>query len=213
LDPGKYWICIQGTNGSFGWQSSYPDENDFPVMRGGDVGPWYFVTNSGHDRVNQAFTLSGTGTASVPESGSTLLFLGMAFVPVGTWIFDAAKSKLSPLRGPIVKEAVLVIEIGTTDHESYSKETYTDGSSALSKWTLPRQGGMVKCQQGCAPDTVFVVTRISGGEDYWTGMRDGKQFEVGHWTVSKDGKEIRGVIKGTNAQGKSYEELRVGHRQ
>jgi hypothetical protein len=132
---------------------------------------------------------------------------------VGTWIFDAAKSKLSPLRGPIVKEAVLVIEIGTTDRESYSKETYTDGSSALSKWTVPRQGGMWKCQQGCAPDTVFVVTRISGGEDYWTGMRDGKQYEVGHWTVSKDGKEIRGVITGKNTKGQAYEELRVGHRQ
>ena len=132
---------------------------------------------------------------------------------VGTWIFDAAKSKLSPLRGPIVKEAVLVIEIGTTYRESYSKETYVDGSSSLTKWTVPRQGGMVKYQQGGPEGYVCVVTRITGGEDYWTVLQNGKQVEVGHWTVSKDGKTIRGEIKGTNAQGKPYEELRVGNRQ
>jgi hypothetical protein len=33
-------------------------------------------------------------------------------------------------------------------------------------------------------------------------MQNGKQVAVGHWTVSKDGKEIRGVTKGIDAQGK-----------
>ena len=135
---------------------------------------------------------------------------------VGTWKFDIAKSKLAPsAKGSAVKEAILVIgEIGTTDRESYGKTTYTDGSSDLTKWTVPRQGGIVKYQQG-GPATggMNVVTRISGGEDYWTGMQDGKQVSVGHWTVSKDGKEIRGAGKGIDAQGKPSEESWVGYRQ
>jgi hypothetical protein len=134
---------------------------------------------------------------------------------VGTWKFDMAKSKPTPnTAGKVVKESILVIGEKGTDRESYGKDTYTDGSSALSKWTVPRQGGIVKYQQGGpTKGEMRIVTRISGGEDYWTNMQDGKQVAVGHWTVSKDGKEIRGVNKGIDAQGKTLEELWVGYRQ
>ena len=92
---------------------------------------------------------------------------------VGTWKFDMAKSKLQPnAKGAAVKEAILVIGEKGTDRESYDKYSYADGSSDLTKWTVPRQGGIVKYQQG-GPATggMNVVTRISGGEDYWTGMQ------------------------------------------
>jgi hypothetical protein len=134
---------------------------------------------------------------------------------VGTWKFDMAKSKLDPnSKGAAVKEAILVIGEKGTDRESYGKTTYTDSSSGLDKWTVPAQGGIVKYQQG-GPATggLNVVTRISDGEDYWTGMQDGKQVSMGHWTVSKDGKEIRGTGKGINAQGRPSEQLWVGYRQ
>ena len=136
---------------------------------------------------------------------------------VGTWKFDMAKSKPGPnttATGKVVKEAILVIGEKGTDRESYGKSTYTDGSSALDKWTVPQQGGIVKYQQG-GPATggINFVTRISGSEDYWTGLQDGKQVSVGHWTVSKNGKEIRGAGKGMDAQGKPYEESWVGYKQ
>jgi hypothetical protein len=105
---------------------------------------------------------------------------------VGTWKFDIAKSKQAPSsnEGKVVKEWTVVIGENGTDRESYSKTTYTDGSSALDKWMVPQQGGIVKYQQGGpATGDINVVTRISGGEDYWTGMQDGKQVSVGHWTV------------------------------
>jgi hypothetical protein len=141
------------------------------------------------------------------------LFAADAFV--GTWKFDMAKSKLQPnAKGAAVKEATLVIGEKGADRESYGKTTYADGSSSLDKWTVPQQGGIVKFQQGGpATGVINVVTRISGGEDYWTGMQDGKQVSVGHWTVSKDGKEIRGTGKGIDAQGKPLEELWVGYKQ
>jgi hypothetical protein len=134
---------------------------------------------------------------------------------VGTWKFDMVKSKLQPnAKGAAVKEAILVIGEKGADRESYDKYTYADGSSDLTKWTVPRQGGVVKYQQG-GPATggMNVVTRISGGEDYWTSLQDGKQVSMSHWIVSKDGKEIRGTGKGIDAQGKPYEELWVGYRQ
>jgi hypothetical protein len=134
---------------------------------------------------------------------------------VGTWKFDIAKSKVQPnAKGATVKEAMLVIgEIGTTDRESYNKTTYTDGSSTLTKWIVPRQGGIVKHQQGGpAKGILVVVTRIAGDEDYWTYVQDGKQVGVGHYTVSKDGKIFRGTFKGIDTQGKPYEEVHVGHR-
>ena len=134
---------------------------------------------------------------------------------VGTWKFDMAKSKLQPnAKGAAVKEQILVIGEKGSDRESYGKITYTDGSSNIAKWTVPQQGGIVKYQQGDSGiSNLDIVTRINGGEDYWTNLQDGKQVSVGHWTVSKDGKEIRGIIKGIDAQGKPYEELRVGYRQ
>jgi hypothetical protein len=132
---------------------------------------------------------------------------------VGTWKFDISKSKLAPnAKGAAVKEAILVIEEKGTDRESYGKSVYTDGSSSSMKWTVPKQGGIVKYQQG-DPGTLDIVTRISGGEDYWTNLKDGKQVSMGHWTVSKDGKEIRGIGKGVDARGKPSEQLWVGYRQ
>jgi hypothetical protein len=134
---------------------------------------------------------------------------------VGTWKFDLVKSKPAPsATGKVAKEAILVIGEKGTDRESYSKNTYTDGSSDLTKWTVPRQGGIVKYQQGGpAKGEMRIVTRISGGEDYWTILQDGKQVEVGHWTVSKDGKTILGKGNGTDAQGKPYEFSYVGDKQ
>jgi hypothetical protein len=134
---------------------------------------------------------------------------------VGTWKFDMAKSKLDPNgKGAAVKESMLVIGEKGVDRESYGKVTYTDGSSTFDKWTVPAQGGIVKYQQG-GPATggLNIVTRISGGEDYWTGLQDGKQVSMGHWTVSKDGKEIRGTGKGIDTQGRPSEQLWVGYRQ
>jgi hypothetical protein len=132
---------------------------------------------------------------------------------VGTWKFDMTKTKLDRT-GPAVKESILVITEKGADRESYGKDTYNDGSSSLTKWTVPQQGGTVKYQQGSSGISNHdVVTRINGGEDYWTYLQNGKQIAVGHWTVSKDGKEIRGVTKGMNAQGKPSEEIWVGYKQ
>ena len=79
---------------------------------------------------------------------------------------------------------------------------------------------MPACKAPTAPDNVRpasgdlnVVTRIGGGEDFWTGLQNGKQVEVSHWVVSKDGKTMSGTGKGTDAKGSPYEFLYWCDRQ
>jgi hypothetical protein len=134
---------------------------------------------------------------------------------VGTWKFDMAKSKYAPnSKGAAVKNAMIVIgEVGTVDRESYTKTTYTDGSSTSNKWRVPRQGGIVNPLEGGTADTTYVVTRISGNEDYWTHLKNGKQVGVGHYVISKDGKTWNSTFKGIDDQGKPIEEYAVGYKQ
>jgi hypothetical protein len=133
---------------------------------------------------------------------------------VGTWKADISKSKLAPSTGPAVKEWTLVIAEKGTDRESYTKTIYTDGSLALEKWIVPIQGGIIKYQQGGpSKDSLNVVTRISGGEDYWTILQNGKQVGVSRWVVSKDGKTMSGTGKGTDAKGKPSEYFYFCDRQ
>jgi hypothetical protein len=56
-----------------------------------------------------------------------------------------------------------------------------------------------------------VVTGISGGDDHWTQPKNGKQAEMSHWVVDKDGKTMSGT--GMDANGKPYEFLYWCDRQ
>ena len=53
------------------------------------------------------------------------------------------------------------------------------------------------------------VTVISPSNFYQTTLQNGKQVQVIHIVVSKDGKTMHNTIKGTDAKGKPYEELEV----
>jgi len=48
---------------------------------------------------------------------------------------------------------------------------------------------------------------------YEAVLQNGKQIRVEHIVVSKDGKTLRATIKGTNAQGKPFEQLEVFDKQ
>jgi len=58
-----------------------------------------------------------------------------------------------------------------------------------------------------------VVTVIGPVAFYETVVQNGKQIRVEHIVVSKDGKTLRATIKGTNAQGKPFEQLEVFDKQ
>jgi hypothetical protein len=133
---------------------------------------------------------------------------------VGTWKFSIAKSKYPPSQESFPKEQTVIIREVGTNHESSSNGTRLDGSSIADKWTVPLQGGIIKYQQGGpAAGSYIVMTRIEAGEVYWTLLQNGKQVEVHHYIVSKDGKTFSATIRGTDAEGKLYEGLLVWDRQ
>jgi hypothetical protein len=133
----------------------------------------------------------------------------------GTWKFNAAKSRFSAGIEPAPRrEQIVILRETGGNHEGSSQGTNTDGSVFSDKWTVPLQGGIVKYQQGGpAAGSYYVVTLVDAGDVYWTLLKDGKQVELNHYVVSKDGKTCTGTFKGINSKGEPYEGLWVVDRQ
>ena len=139
---------------------------------------------------------------------------------LGTWKLDVAKSKFSPallafMKATPPKEETFVFgEVGTDEIELAVTGTQTDGKPIAGKSTAPRQGGAVKFLQNPFPEGMTVVsTRIDPNNSYATYMMNGKQVFVAQSVISKNGKSMRVTIRGTDAQGKSFEQIQVFDRQ
>ncbi len=132
---------------------------------------------------------------------------------VGKWKLNIEKSKFSPTE-PAPKESTMMIrELDANQYEIVITGTRTDGSKISMKFTHPQQGGIEKDLRPHPEDEMYVVTMIGTGEFIETGLRKGKQFIVYHSVVSKDGKEMRIKVIGTDAKGKPYEGLEVWEKQ
>jgi hypothetical protein len=90
-----------------------------------------------------------------------------------------------------------------------------DGSSISIKATRPKQGGVVKYLTGGSEgnNEQSFDTVVEPGDWYHTSLRNGKQVEVIHGIVSKDGKTMRQITRGTDEKGKPYEDIGVYDRQ
>lgn len=141
-------------------------------------------------------------------------FLWAADPSVGTWKCNVAQSKFAPSTQAAVKEETLVKRALDPDQfELTVTGTRTDGSAISSKSTHPQKGGLVKNQPAPSAGQMSVVTVISPSDFYLTLLQDGKQVQVTHILVSKDGKTMRNTIKGTDAKGKPFEGLVVWDKQ
>jgi hypothetical protein len=139
---------------------------------------------------------------------------------LGTWKLDVAKSKFSPawlaiMKATPPKEETLVFrEVGTDELELTIAGTQTDGKPIAGKTMWPRQGGAVKIQQSPLPEgSTIVSTRIDPNNSFATYMMNGKQIFVGQTVVSENGNMMRTTFKGTDAQGKPFEQLAVFVKQ
>ncbi len=135
---------------------------------------------------------------------------------VGSWKLNVAKSKIPPAAEAAIKELNVVVRELDADFEYTETGTRMDGSAISTKWTVPKQGGVFKYQQGGAADkttTIRTVIFLDPGDWYDTDLQNGKQTQVRHVVVSKDGKTMRQVAKGTDAKGKPYEEIVLYDRQ
>jgi hypothetical protein len=114
----------------------------------------------------------------------------------GTWKLNVVKSTIPP--GPTApKELTQVIRTRGDQVVFDQTGTQTDGSPLSMNGTSPKQGGLSKLQQGALPAGITIVqTVIDAYNGYVTLLMDGKQVQVNHTAISKDGKTMTVTRKG-----------------
>jgi hypothetical protein len=114
----------------------------------------------------------------------------------GTWKLNVAKSTIPP--GPTApKELTLVIRTLGDQVEFAQTGTQTDGSPISINSTNPKQGGVIKLQQGSLPEGLTTIqTVIDAYNGFATILIDGKQVLVRQIVISKDGKTMTIASKG-----------------
>lgn len=147
----------------------------------------------------------------------TMAVAAMAADPlIGTWKLNAAKSKFSAdflalEKAAAPKESTLVIrELDADQIKITETGTQTDGSAFSRKGTQPKQGGTVS---GFAEGVLFIHTVLNQNERVGTILQNGKQIQVIHWVVSKDGKTLIDTRRSTDTQGKPMEHVIVYDKQ
>jgi hypothetical protein len=139
--------------------------------------------------------------------------LWAADLTVGTWKLNVAESKFAPSAEAPIKELTLVKrDLGTDQFEISETGVRTDGSKISNKFTHPQKGGIVT-NSATPKGQMAVATVIGPSELYETVLQNGKQVEVLHVVVSKDGKTMNITVKGTDVKGKPFGELNVFDKQ
>ena len=148
-----------------------------------------------------------------------MLFLGViglagslwaADPTVGTWKMNVANSKFQSATQAPKEQIVEKRELDSGQFELAITGINADGSPISAKMTHPQQGGMVS---GSPEGVMVVLTLVAPGETLTTFLQNGKQVQLHRNIVSKDGKTMRQIIKGTDDQGRPYEETIVYDRQ
>ena len=136
---------------------------------------------------------------------------------IGTWKLSVAKSKFSPVllalnQETAPKESTIVIrDLDADQIEIIESGTRTDGSAISMKGTQPKQGGTV--QSNLSEGLAFIHTVINENDRIGTILQNGRQVQVIHWVVSKDGKTLASTRRSLDAQGKPAEHLAVYEKQ
>ncbi len=134
---------------------------------------------------------------------------------LGTWKLNLAKSKIPATNAADIKETIIEMRALDADtYESISTETRKDGSTVVTKWTVPRNGGIQTYQQGGPAKGISIVAaKIDPHTIINIYLQDGKQVFLMQMNISKDGKTFTGTATVTDDQGKSYERLWVYDKQ
>ena len=139
--------------------------------------------------------------------------LWAADLTVGTWKLNVAKSKFVPSTESPTKELTEVKrDLGNDQVEITETGTRTDGSKISVKFTHPQKGGLIT-DSSTPKGQMAVATVIGPSELYETVLQNGKQIEVYHVVVSKDGKTLTVTDKGTDDKGKPFENISIFDKQ
>ena len=130
---------------------------------------------------------------------SASLFAASPFA--GTWKLDPNETKYTTGTPP--KDVTLTIEENGNELQVNATGTYADGSPLSVKYTVPERGGAANVQEG--PFDAMTAKRISARERVNTYTKNGKEIATRRFVVSKDGKELRETVKGTDPKGNPME--------
>ena len=129
---------------------------------------------------------------------------------VGTWKLNVSKSTSAD-----VKELTLVKrEVNNGMIELVETGTLKDGSKISDKFSHPQQGGIVTSLAAKPAEGVLsVVTIIDAADICLTTMHNGKQVQIQHAVVNKDGKSMKITTKGMDEKGKPFETISIFDKQ
>lgn len=132
----------------------------------------------------------------------------------GTWKLNAAQSKFAPNQADAPKEETMVFRVVGDLFELTITGTQKDGAAIAEKCTSPINGGVFKVLQPAPTEgESYVETKLEPGNRFLTTLKNGKQIEVQHLVLSKDGKTMTITAKGTDAKGKPFESVAVSDKQ
>jgi hypothetical protein len=125
---------------------------------------------------------------------------------VGTWEFNAAKSKYTP--GPAPKSNTVIYEAAGQGIKISAKGTSADGKPTSTQYTANYDGKDYPVTGNPDYDTI-ALKRIDTHQTEFTRKRAGKVVQTGTNVVSKDGKTRTITATGVNAQGQKINTVGV----
>jgi hypothetical protein len=132
---------------------------------------------------------------------------------VGTWKMNAEKSKFTP--GPAPKSVTITNEAASDGVKSSSEVTQADGKNTTWSYTANYDGKDNPITGTGAPggaDTVS-LKRINANAIESILKKDGKALSKARLAVAKDGKVMKIVARGKNAEGKPTSAVLVLDKQ
>lgn len=145
--------------------------------------------------------------------GTVLVALGVVHLAaqtadplLGTWDLNVAKSKFNS--GPAPKSESRTYVVAGTEIKATAKGVDANGKPTTGAWTV-NYDGKDRPATGLVNGDALSLKRIDAFSAEFTQKKAGKVIASGKRVISKDGKVMTISTKGTNANGKSYEDVQV----
>jgi hypothetical protein len=158
--------------------------------------------------MNRALTLGVLAIVLTVPSAPSLL--AQANPRVGTWKLNVAKSKFD---GTATEKSETRVYTTSPDGAITlnASAVLADGTTQTTSFTAKYDGKPYPYKSASA-DTITIVAADGYVTDS-TMTKGGKPVQTSHATVSKDGKTLTLMTKGTNPMGKAFSSTRVYDKQ
>jgi hypothetical protein len=128
----------------------------------------------------------------------------------GTWTLNVAKSKYDP--GPAPQSNKVTYTITADAFKVMARGVGADGKPTAIDVDAKMDGKEYPVK-GAADYDAVVISRIDDNTYHASRRKGGKEVQTGHYVVAKDGKSLTLTAAGTNAAGKTINNVSVFDKQ